>query len=136
MYRGTEIPCTELAAGSTPAFSTRKMAERRMHKVIYFDVDDTLIRTFGSKTLPIIHVIELVKQLKDTGAELYCWSAAGRDHALEVATEYGIHDCFIAFMTKPDLMIDDRTLEQLHIQELHPNECHLTAQELLAKIKD
>lgn len=107
-----------------------------MSKVIYIDVDDTLIRTFGSRTLPIVHMIDLVKQLKDASAELYCWSAAGRDHAIDVAREYGIYDCFVAFMTKPELMIDDRTLTQLHIQEMHPNECHLTAQELLAKIKD
>jgi len=107
-----------------------------MSRVIYFDVDDTLIRTFGSKSLPIIHVIELVKQLKAAGAELYCWSHAGRDHAIDVAKEYNIYDCFVAFMTKPELMIDDRRLSDLHIQEMHPNECHLTAQELLSKIKD
>lgn len=116
MYRGTEIPCTELAAGSTPASSTMK-------KVIYIDVDDTLIRSAGSKRIPITHMIELVKQLYAAGVELYCWSRAGRQHAINVALEYKIYGCFTAFLTKPDLLIDDTLFTDWGVYEIHPSSC-------------
>ncbi len=42
--------------------------------VVYVDVDDTLIRTVGSKRIPVSHVTEHVRMLAKAGAELYCWS--------------------------------------------------------------
>ena len=40
--------------------------------VVYVDVDDTLIRTSGSKRIPVSGVVEHVRALASAGAELYC----------------------------------------------------------------
>ena len=45
--------------------------------VVYIDVDDTLVRSAGTKTLPIPRVVEHVRQLANSGADLYCWSSVG-----------------------------------------------------------
>jgi hypothetical protein len=78
-----------------------------MAKVAYIDVDDTLVRSAGSKRIPIPATIALVRTLKAEGWELYCWSSGGADYARQSAAECGIADCFAAFLPKPELMIDD-----------------------------
>jgi predicted HAD superfamily phosphohydrolase YqeG len=70
-------------------------------KVIFVDVDDTLIRSFGAKRIPIPSVIECVKQLKAEDAELYLWSKGGAEYARNSALELGIADCFVNFLPKP-----------------------------------
>jgi hypothetical protein len=40
------------------------------HLVVYVDVDDTLLRSAGTKTMPMPRVVEHVKSLADSGAEL------------------------------------------------------------------
>ncbi len=89
---------------------------------IYVDVDDTFVRSFSSKRIPIPSVIEHVKQLKKDGAQLYCWSSGGADYAKESAQEFDIADCFIGFLPKPMVVIDDVSLSKQMI-EIHPNEC-------------
>jgi hypothetical protein len=38
---------------------------------IFVDVDDTLVRSFGSKRIPITAMVALVRDLNDSGAALY-----------------------------------------------------------------
>ena len=62
-------------------------SKRRL--VVYVDVDDTLVRSAGTKRMPIPSVVAHVKELAKADAELYCWSTAGAEYAL---SEDGIDD--------------------------------------------
>ena len=94
-----------------------------MGKVAYIDVDDTLIRTVGTKRIPIVNVVARVKGLKSEGWELYCWSRVGAGYANKVALELGLEACFTGFLTKPDLMIDDVPPQSwTFLEVLHPSE--------------
>ena len=90
--------------------------------VIFVDVDDTLIRTFGTKQIPIPNAIRYVRDMFNAGNSLYCWSRGGAQYSRDVATKLGIADCFVCFLPKPDVVVDDR-LEQLldHCEFIHPN---------------
>lgn len=91
--------------------------------VVFVDVDDTLIRTVGTKRIPLVHVVEKVRELAADGAALTCWSSGGAAYAEEVARELGIENCFQAFLAKPKLMIDDQApAEWRYLKVLHPNE--------------
>jgi hypothetical protein len=50
--------------------ATALQSPGRLPLVVYVDVDDTLIRTAGSKRIPIGSVIEHVRALAAAGAEL------------------------------------------------------------------
>lgn len=76
--------------------------------VVYIDVDDTLIRSSRTKTIPIPNVVEQVKLLADAGAALYCWSTVGAEYARDVAQRLGIDRCFVGFLPKPNVLIDDQ----------------------------
>ena len=52
---------------------------------IYVDVDDTLVRSAGSKRIPVPAVIQHVAELHRDGALLYCWSSGGADYARQSA---------------------------------------------------
>jgi hypothetical protein len=105
-----------------------------MGPVIYVDVDDTLVRSFGSKRVPMTSTVALVRELKSRGALLYCWSGGGADYARTAAVELGIDDCFEAFLPKPHLLLDDVRIGVWRIAELHPAECSgLTAEEVIAR---
>ena len=78
-----------------------------MSKVAYIDVDDTLVRSAGTKRIPMVSVVRHVKALKEEGWELYCWSSGGGVYAKATAEELGIAGCFSGFLPKPDVMIDD-----------------------------
>lgn len=82
-------------------------------RVIYIDVDDTLIRTFGTKQIPIPSSIDFVRRMYDQNHQLYCWSRGGAEHARNVSLSLGIAECFIAFLPKPDVALDDRGPELL-----------------------
>jgi predicted HAD superfamily phosphohydrolase YqeG len=89
--------------------------------VVYVDVDDTLVRSVGSKRIPITRVVEHVRKLKASGATLYCWSSAGADYARQSAEELGIENCFLAFLSKPNVMIDDQSVADWRLcLEVHP----------------
>lgn len=82
-----------------------------MEKIIAFvDVDDTLVRTAGSKRIPIPRMVTRVRELFVGGAMLYCWSSGGADYARESAEELGISDCFVSYLPKPNLIIDDQAI--------------------------
>ena len=76
-------------------------------RVVYVDVDDTLVRYDGAKRVPIPAVSARVKALRAAGETLYLWSSGGADYARTVATELGLEDCFAAYLPKPDTYIDD-----------------------------
>lgn len=77
-------------------------------QIVYVDVDDTLVRSFGSKRIPMTLVIDRVRALKDKGCLLYLWSTGGAAYARSSAEELGIADLFEAFLPKPHLIIDDQ----------------------------
>ncbi len=89
--------------------------------IIYVDVDDTFVRSYGTKRIPIPAVIKHIRSLWQQGAELYCWSSGGAEYAKESATEFGIGDCFTAFLPKPNVLLDDqRVSEWRRLLEVHP----------------
>jgi len=91
---------------------------------IYVDVDDTLVRSFSSKRIPMPAVIEHVKELHEQGVELYCWSSGGKDYAKSSAAEFGIEHCFAGFLPKPNILIDDLALSKWpRFSSVHPNQC-------------
>ena len=57
-------------------------------QVVFVDVDDTLVRSAGTKRIPMPRTVARVKQLHAQGAEP------------------GINDC--AFLPKPAVIIDDQ----------------------------
>ncbi len=84
-----------------------------MEKIIAFvDVDDTLVRTVGSKRIPMPRMIERVRELHQGGATLYLWSSGGAEYAKEAAQELGLSSCFVGFLPKPNLMIDDQEVSE------------------------
>lgn len=92
--------------------------------IIYVDIDDTLVRSIGAKRIPIPGVIQHVRELKEQGATLYCWSSGGADYARESADELGIAACFTAFLPKPQVLIDDQEVaEWRRCITVHPTAC-------------
>jgi Protein of unknown function (DUF705) len=89
--------------------------------VVFVDVDDTLMRSVGSKRIPIARAIEHVRRLHATGADLYCWSSGGREYAMASAKEVGLEHCFTTFLPKPHVMLDDQPVADWRLcLELHP----------------
>jgi hypothetical protein len=76
--------------------------------VVYIDVDDTLVRSAGTKTMPVPSMAEHARGLASSGAELYCWSTAGAEYARSTALRLGIAQYFVAFLPKPHIVIDDQ----------------------------
>lgn len=81
-------------------------------RVIFVDVDDTLIRTVGTKRIPIPAAIESVRELHRNGAALYLWSSGGGTYARDTASELGLTQLFQAFLPKPDVYIDDQAFAE------------------------
>jgi phosphoglycolate phosphatase-like HAD superfamily hydrolase len=79
-------------------------------RIIFVDVDDTLVRSVGQKRIPMPRVVDSVRTLHRQGVHLYLWSSGGADYARHCATELGIVDCFIAFLPKPHAYIDDQAV--------------------------
>ena len=113
-----------IAAGTITEILDQTMSNPMLKKesVIFIDVDDTLIRTFGTKQIPIPTAIQYVRDMFNAGNVLYCWSRGGAQYSRDVAIKLGIADCFVCFLPKPEVVVDDR-LEQLldHCEFIHPN---------------
>lgn len=107
------------------------MTMNRPPLVVYVDIDDTLIRTAGSKRIRVSGVLEHVVSLSAEGASLYCWSSGGGEYAREVAEELGIAQHFVAFLPKPHAMIDDQEVSQWRrlAQVLPGRCCHLSVED-------
>jgi len=90
-------------------------------KFIYIDVDETFLRNYGTKQIPIPKVLDGIKQLK-MDYTLYCWSSGGAEYARKSAAKFGIEDCFSGFLPKPNIIIDDQPLDTWrNLTEIHPN---------------
>ena len=99
--------------------------DRGERLVVFVDVDDTLVRSAGTKRIPIPHVVHHVRDLALGGAELYLWSRAGAEYARATAAELGLTDCFRAFLPKPNIVLDDEGFASWRsIAEIHPSSCH------------
>ena len=62
-----------------------------------------------------------IKALADRGAVLYCWSSAGAEYARRSAEECGIGDLFVAFLPKPNILLDDQPVaEWRYCRTVHP----------------
>ncbi len=97
------------------------MTSHPLPLVVYVDVDDTFVRSYGAKRIPIPAVIQHVRALWQQGAELYCWSSGGAEYAKESAVEFGIKECFTAFLPKPNIVLDDQRIsEWRRLLEVHP----------------
>ena len=91
--------------------------------VAYVDVDDTLVRSFGSKRIPMTEMVRHVRELSRDGVALYAWSSGGGEYARETAKELGIEECFKAFLPKPNVIIDDQApAEWRRLVHVHPGE--------------
>jgi cation transport ATPase len=92
-------------------------------KIIYVDVDDTIVRTIGTKRIPMPRVIEYIKKCHAEGAELYLWSSGGAAYARASAVEFGIEECFVAFLPKPKVCVDDQEIGSWrYLEHLYPNQ--------------
>lgn len=99
--------------------------------VIYVDVDDTFVRSYGTKRIPIPAVISHIRSLFELSASLYCWSSGGAEYARASAEEFGIADCFQAFLPKPDVLLDDQDIgDWRRLRQVHPNEAEELAESL------
>ena len=81
-------------------------------RIVFVDVDDTLIRSYGSKRIPMPPVVARVRELHQQGVALYLWSSGGADYARASAIELGIEECFLAFLPKPDVYLDDQEVSE------------------------
>ena len=91
---------------------------------VYVDVDDTLVRSSSSKRIPMPAVIQHVRALNEQGAVLYCWSSGGSDYARRSAEELGIADCVVAFLPKPNVLLDDMPMTAWpRFMTIHPSSC-------------
>lgn len=81
-------------------------------RTIFVDVDDTIVRSVGKTRIPITPVVERVRELYREGAELYLWSSGGAEYARATAVELGIAECFVAFLPKPHVYIDDQAVQE------------------------
>jgi hypothetical protein len=49
------------------------------------------------------------------------WSTGGADYAREVARELGLEHCFVAFLPKPTIMLDDQAPAEWRLcRHVHP----------------
>ena len=81
-------------------------------RVVFVDVDDTLMRTVGAKRIPMPAVVARVRELHASGVALYLWSSGGGEYARLSAIELGLENCFLAFLPKPDAYLDDQAVSE------------------------
>lgn len=92
--------------------------------VIYVDVDDTLVRSVGTKRIPMPGTIAHIRELHAQGAQMFCWSSGGAAYARQSAAELGIEECFIGFLPKPNLLLDDQEIGAWRgLKCVHPAAC-------------
>jgi phosphoserine phosphatase len=81
-------------------------------RVVFVDVDDTLVRSVGPKRIPMPGVVARVKELHAAGAVLYLWSSGGAEYAAAAANELGLEGCFVGYLPKPDAYLDDQPVHE------------------------
>jgi FMN phosphatase YigB (HAD superfamily) len=94
-----------------------------MQRAVFIDVDDTLVRSAGTKRIPMSAVVSRVRRLKQEGVILYLWSSGGSEYCRSTAIELGIDDCFVSFLPKPTVYIDDQPVhEWKNCKHLYPSQ--------------
>jgi hydroxymethylpyrimidine pyrophosphatase-like HAD family hydrolase len=95
-----------------------------MHdRVIFVDVDGTLVRSVGVKRIPMPGVIDQVRLLKEQGCILYLWSSGGAAYCEATAKELKITDCFVGYLPKPHVYIDDQPVNEWRFcRHLYPSQ--------------
>ena len=92
-------------------------------RTIFVDVDDTIVRTVGTKRIPIPGVIAWVRRLRNEGSTLYLWSSGGAEYCAATASELGIADCFAGFLAKPSVYVDDQPVaEWRYCRHVYPTQ--------------
>ena len=86
--------------------------------VIYVDVEETLLH--GTPPAPAAGVVPRLRELHAHGAQLYLWSRRGAEHARRAAEAAGVAEVFLAFLPKPQLVVDGEALEDWNVSEVHP----------------
>jgi hypothetical protein len=110
--------------GSEPDSIDWGALRSRETRVVYVDVDDTLVRSFGAKRIRVTTAIERVRALHAAGFELYCGSTGGAEYCRTTAAELGLFECFVAYLPKPQLLLDDQhPSEWRSLRWAHPNAC-------------
>lgn len=90
--------------------------------VVYVDVDDTLVRTYGAKRIAMGRTVAAIRELATHDVVLYCWSSGGADYCREVCEELEIAELFKGFLPKPNILVDDVRVESgRRFVQLHPN---------------
>lgn len=94
-------------------------------RIVFVDVDDTLVRTIGHKRIPMPSVIARIRELSRAEVEMYLWSSGGAEYARSSAVELGIEDCFMGFLPKPDVYLDDQAVhEWRYCKHILPSNAH------------
>lgn len=89
--------------------------------VVFVDVDDTLVRSVGTKRVPMTGVVAEIRTLHEQGAVLYLWSSGGAEYARASAVELAIEHCFTGFLPKPDVIVDDQPMnEWRNLRHVYP----------------
>ena len=90
-------------------------------RVVFVDVDDTLVRSVGAKRIPMPNVVARIRELHKQGVALYLWSSGGADYARTSAKELDIEHCFVDFLPKPDVYLDDQPVNEWRFcTHVHP----------------
>lgn len=92
--------------------ATNILGTQSRQRIVFVDVDDTLVRSVGTKRIPMPSVIADITALHAGGATLYLWSSGGGDYARASAVELKIDHLFTAFLPKPDAYVDDQAVQE------------------------
>ncbi len=102
---------------------------------IYIDVDQTLVRTVAGRWVPNQDLRQKVREWKAAGAVLYCWSSQGADYARRAAQECRVADCFVAFLPKPHVLVDDQKIEASLLQLAPTTAARLSVAEIRTQLE-
>ena len=76
-------------------------------KVVFCDVDDTLIIWEGRSYRPHKKHIDMLHKFHERGQPIVVWSAGGYEWAETIVKELGLSDIVEFIMCKPSWFIDD-----------------------------
>jgi hydroxymethylpyrimidine pyrophosphatase-like HAD family hydrolase len=92
-----------------------------MTRVVFVDVDDTLVRSVGTTRIPMPAVVARVRALKESGADIFLWSSGGAEYCRATAQMLGLADYVDGYLPKPTLYIDDQPIEAWRdCRHVHP----------------
>lgn len=97
--------------------------------IYYIDIDDTLIRTVGSKAIPMVRTIEFINSINQSNDSIYLWSRGGAEYCRQIAEKLNITSNIKGYLPKPDVLIDDCDISQWNFMTvIHPNSIPATQQ--------